>query len=769
MINTDDIRRAVSHNAFNAGLQYQIEGRVRDVRTDRSSDLIEARVQGSGRTPYKQVVQLHHGRDGRLSIMGSCTCPVGFNCKHVVAALLAHQAETGIPSKGAQPSFPLRPVSERPPIAASNLVRTELPPQSTETALSHEVYAWLRGLEAAEELESEDYPPTVRKRVLYVLDRASHTGDVFVEVRSMDLKRDDTPGAASRRLNPHQLLRAGQPPQFVRPSDRFILRRLASDETVGAEGFLTTLRAILATGRSRWGDWTGPVLSEGDPIAGEITWVVADDGRQQPQLTVSANAVGLRLASPWYVDPSTGVMGSVDTGMPPRLLHAMLAAPPVMPAAVNRVRDELQRRWPQHKLPAPKPVATPEIIREKLQPRLLLLAGKLPFDPNSISTPGRYRLPTKEIYRAPLARLSWEYGPVQLSSGGRSQPDQIVQRNGVLLQVIRDYQAEGHAAECLRRIGLGRLRHYHSLPEDHPHAEDWMLVDPDPGVWIDVMLDDIPALRLEGWFVDVAEDFPLRLAEPSGNVSFEVCEGSGIDWFDLDLGVMVEGERISLVPALLNFIADAGAILALGHSTAFEDHTPPLLLPLPDGRILAVPFHQLQRILPPLMELLTGADLHVQDGAVRLLRRDAADLALLEAATAVTGIAWAGGERVRELGRQLREPGGIPPHAVPASFAATLRPYQQQGLAWLQFLRSAGMGGILADDMGLGKTVQALAHMAVEQAEGRLTSPALVVCPTSLVANWQAEASRLHRRCARWCCTGQTERRALPTSPSTTW
>jgi SNF2 family DNA or RNA helicase len=90
----------------------------------------------------------------------------------------------------------------------------------------------------------------------------------------------------------------------------------------------------------------------------------------------------------------------------------------------------------------------------------------------------------------------------------------------------------------------------------------------------------------------------------------------------------------------------------------------------------------------------------------------------------------------------LREHGGIPPHAAPASFAASLRPYQQQGLAWLQFLRSAGMGGILADDMGLGKTVQALAHMTVEQAEGRLTSPALVICPTSLVTNWQTEANR---------------------------
>ena len=72
----------------------------------------------------------------------------------------------------------------------------------------------------------------------------------------------------------------------------------------------------------------------------------------------------------------------------------------------------------------------------------------------------------------------------------------------------------------------------------------------------------------------------------------------------------------------------------------------------------------------------------------------------------------------------------------------TLRPYQAQGVAWLQFLRGAGLGGVLADDMGLGKTVQTLAHLAIEQAAGRLDRPALIVCPTSLVPNWLREAAR---------------------------
>ena len=73
---------------------------------------------------------------------------------------------------------------------------------------------------------------------------------------------------------------------------------------------------------------------------------------------------------------------------------------------------------------------------------------------------------------------------------------------------------------------------------------------------------------------------------------------------------------------------------------------------------------------------------------------------------------------------------------------AKLRPYQQQGLEWLQFLRANGLAGIFADDMGLGKTLQTLAHILVEKQAGRLDRPALVIAPVSLMGNWRREAAR---------------------------
>ena len=121
---------------------------------------------------------------------------------------------------------------------------------------------------------------------------------------------------------------------------------------------------------------------------------------------------------------------------------------------------------------------------------------------------------------------------------------------------------------------------------------------------------------------------------------------------------------------------------------------------------------------------------------------DAAALAAFEDATLEAGVIFRGGEALREMGRKLKEIGGLPRRAPPADFAAELRAYQADGLSWLSFLRDVGLGGILADDMGLGKTVQALALIAAEKSEGRLDRPALVIAPTSLMANWRLEAEK---------------------------
>jgi superfamily II DNA or RNA helicase len=81
----------------------------------------------------------------------------------------------------------------------------------------------------------------------------------------------------------------------------------------------------------------------------------------------------------------------------------------------------------------------------------------------------------------------------------------------------------------------------------------------------------------------------------------------------------------------------------------------------------------------------------------------------------------------------------LQPPVIPAHLEGVLRPYQKEGIAWLDFLRSYRFGGILADDMGLGKTLQALAFLASHKTPGK---PHLVVCPKTLIYNWACEAGK---------------------------
>jgi SNF2 family DNA or RNA helicase len=79
---------------------------------------------------------------------------------------------------------------------------------------------------------------------------------------------------------------------------------------------------------------------------------------------------------------------------------------------------------------------------------------------------------------------------------------------------------------------------------------------------------------------------------------------------------------------------------------------------------------------------------------------------------------------------------------TPVNFTGQLRPYQERGVAWLAFLERWGLGACLADDMGLGKTIQFIAFILHLQEENVLEKPTLLVCPTSVMGNWQKEVKK---------------------------
>jgi SNF2 family DNA or RNA helicase len=104
-------------------------------------------------------------------------------------------------------------------------------------------------------------------------------------------------------------------------------------------------------------------------------------------------------------------------------------------------------------------------------------------------------------------------------------------------------------------------------------------------------------------------------------------------------------------------------------------------------------------------------------------------------------------EHLALLMAQLKQQAAIPPFEAPESFKGSLRHYQSDGVAWMLFLRRFGLGGCLADDMGLGKTIQWITYLltvkeAAIKSVGTSPQPALLICPTSVLGNWQKELQR---------------------------
>src|SRR5690606_17070499 len=210
----------------------------------------------------------------------------------------------------------------------------------------------------------------------------------------------------------------------------------------------------------------------------------------------------------------------------------------------------------------------------------------------------------------------------------------------------------------------------------------------------------VPQLERLGWKVEVAADYPYQVvrAEAPWYASVEEDEAQD-NWFSLELGVDVDGQRINLLPGLLevlNTCADSESLESI-----FRTPTRFRAIPIDGHRYAVLPPERLRRLLYVLEELYSGNR--------RSLALRETDLPLVRGLDETfddeqQSLRWTGTRSAVEKARQLASTDG-PPKVRPATgLQATLRPYQQEGLEWLQNLITNRVGGVLADDMGLGKT-----------------------------------------------------------------
>jgi SNF2 family DNA or RNA helicase len=347
-----------------------------------------------------------------------------------------------------------------------------------------------------------------------------------------------------------------------------------------------------------------------------------------------------------------------------------------------------------------------------------------------------------EEVMAPLVELWFDYGGTSVRANDE-RTRLFRGGGGGLTAVDRDQSAEGRARDVLERLGAVDLACIDDVVTSSGRDADYVVrIDGDAHVYCAFTASLLAQLRALGWDYHVAPDYPFQVA-PADTPWFASVEPSPElpDWFSLELGVEVDGKKVDLLPVVVQMLSDADE--AEGLRALERSLRPTHALRVNDTHHVTLTTERLRALVRVVIELYQGVKTRgkaVLFPAVRAPALDRVDEALRKSGARVS---WTDREKIALRGRSvIARPAAPPPSSDPPALRATLRPYQREGVAFLQHMQASGVGCVLADDMGLGKTLQTIAHLCVEKEAGRLTSPAIIVGPTSLVGNWEREIAR---------------------------
>ena len=735
----DQIISGVGRGAFQRGLDYARKGRVRGIGVAGDGDIISAQSKGSGaRTHQTMFFRKQQDRRGPIAWVGSCSCPVGTNCKHVAALLITVRA-----------------------VAEETAAGGDASPRS----------AWESRLAGLLQLERT---PRRRMALEIVDDPGSMWGTPAGP--SMLPLIEGKRGWNKQGASWSQIASGGLDDE-VDPEVIGVLRELAG--MAGGYGFYyADDRVSLVTAPARvWGVLrrglaAGLTLTtaqrHGRPVylaeglRGGVRLLREDDGSVvvAPALDIDDVEELRRLQVPglnltFTLMPIGDPVHGFYTWMPGRELLLM----PVEPCPTEALSRALLGEGEAITIPAG------DVERFETE-HLEALTRALPV----LSADASIRVPRPTTLRAALAvhvdagehHLTTEWSIRYVSEDG-----EVRHSHGLPdLPAAAEGRTEGGAAgrdiegeTRLAREVLNRL-----LPLAGRHPAVWHPLDLRGMATARFMTETLPILHeMEAFDVEVDDDVPdYREAADAPVITTSVSDDEDRpDWFSLSVRVHVGDEEIP-IGQLMAAVAAGEREVLLESGTWLSIDRPEieaLARLMEEGRELADPqAHGTLRVsalhagyyeLLESLGVIGRATARWKERVGRLLERARAAEAVADRADGPTGGAddAGSGETAGEV-------------AVPEGMRATLRPYQLEGYRWLNFLRRAGLGGILADDMGLGKTVQVLAAAQRlieerEEAQGRMPAdggageaepegigPVLVIAPTSVVGSWVEQAER---------------------------
>jgi superfamily II DNA or RNA helicase len=706
-LNHDRIKPWFDAGSFKRGMDYWETGHVRRAKvTEDGAELsVQSSVSGSRGLVYHQEIEIYE-YENLIEVSGECTCPVGINCKHVVAVLCELIANYSV--------------------------------KASTGGIDQPVDEWLDKLSETSALHDKDeansYPEDVQERLLYLInpEPASVAASPF-KINASVFKTRQLKKGGFGKPGKYSFDRFGIGfyfDDFVLPADKLIgslvgkqLPYSAPGIGHGLEGELAelALQKMLETGRCYWKDFDAEALSIAAERSLEFDWQEENDGSVLHASVVPAASHIFRVDQFWYVDAETGQVGKLQYGeLDAAQLNLLLDAPLIPKKKLEDVSRHLILDTPAIKIPLPvKLDIRQEQVKQQAPVVHLRLIGMELEEFTGLRG------------QSNAARLSFKYGDIECKKPATQSRETHMSGNTAYI-LSRDIELEKQAQDLLREQGL--------IADDASTADtmDWYCLAANrPAAslcWYDFIQTSVAELKQAGWEIEIDDSFGLSIEE-AGEWHAHVEVEQGDQWFNLKLGVDIDGDsnQLNLLPVLLEVLQQYSRPELLREALM---QSPDFFVQIENDRLLKLDSARMLTIFDTLLELYDSNPLN-DDGELKLNRHQAAQMnALLEN----PDLHWHGAAGLQELNRKLRDFEGIRHIDPPVGLKTELRDYQRQGLNWLQFLREFEFNGILADDMGLGKTVQTLAHLLLEKESGRMQQPCLIIVPTSLVSNWAREA-----------------------------
>ena len=740
----DQIISRVGHRAFERGLDYARKGRVRGISVAGDGDIISAQSKGSGAHTYQTMIFRKQGaRSAPASWAGTCSCPVGSNCKHTAALLITARALAQAEPDVAAPSGGPAPWESR----LADLLQVERAPRrrmaleiiddpgnmwGTPAGLSmlpliEGKRGWNRQGAAWTQIVSggldDDVDPTVMGVLRELSGMAGGYGFYYA---------DDRLSLTTAPAHVWDVLRRGVAAGLT----------LTTAQRHGMPVYLADgLRGGIHLTR------------EGDGAIAITPALEIDDVEELRRLQVP----GLRLN--FSLMPIGDPVHGFYTWMPGRELLLM----PLEPRPTEALSRVLRGDGEAITIPAG------DVERFETE-HLEALTRVMPV----LSADASIRMPRPTTLRAALAvhvdtaehHLTTEWSIRYVGEDGEVRSSHALPDLAAAAEGRVEDRTAGRDIEGETRLAREVLNHLLPLAGRHPAL--WQPLDLRGMDTARFMTETLPVLReLEAFDIEVDDDVPdYREADATPVITTSVSDDEDRpDWFSLSVRVHVGEEEIPLA-LLMAAVATGEPEVLLESGTWVSIDRPEieaLARLMEEGRELADPQAQGELRVSALhvgyyevlesLGVIERATARWKERVGRLLERARAAEAAGEPSG---GRSVEGNDAGGTSGRTGEGAGGAP---VPEGMRATLRPYQLEGYRWLDFLRQAGLGGVLADDMGLGKTVQVLAAVQrlIEQREETQgseptgsgdpgepegTGPVLVIAPTSVVGSWVEQAER---------------------------